>query len=205
MVLQIIGAQMRQHLNVLLESRTGVEMNVLHDRLREIRSEANMNNVYGSSMQVNVTMRACADYISTYVKGAFDDYKRVVGADPRRYKSKHLKDFESDFLVRMEQEANCIRDLVETAIGGMVKYHGDLNGKWMQNYGGPCSLALKWVASEVALFNMQLLKSRPTFATRFKDWHENNPVLVLVGYALAAAAALATIKAAHEIALGFIG
>lgn len=58
MVLQIIGAQMRQHLNVLLESRTGVEMNVLHDRLREIRSEANMNNVYGSSMQVNVTMRA---------------------------------------------------------------------------------------------------------------------------------------------------
>lgn len=196
---------MRQHLNVLLDSRTGVEIKVLHDRLREIRSEANMNNVYGSSMQVNVTMRACSDYISTYIKGALDDYKRVVGADPRRFRKKHLQDFESDFLVRMEQEANSIRSLVETAVGGMIKYHGDPDGKWIENYEGPCSLALKWAASEVALFNMQLLNSRPTFATRFKDWHENNPALVLIGYALAAAGALATIKAAHEIALGFIG
>jgi hypothetical protein len=195
---------MRQHLNVLLESRTGVEMNVLHDRLREIRSEANMNNVYGSSMQVNVTMRACSDYINNYSKGALDDYKRAVGADPRRFKRKHLKDFESDFLARMEQEAKTIRDLVESAVGGMIKYHGDPDGKWMQNYEGPSSLALKRAASEVALFNMQLLNLKPKFATTFKDWCEDKPLLVLFGYALAGAAALATLKAAYDIVAGFI-
>lgn len=163
-----------------------------------------MNNVYGSSMQVNVTMRACSDYINNYSKGALDDYKRVVGADPRRFKRKHLKDFESDFLARMEQEAKTIRDLVASAMGGMIKYPGDPDGKWMQNYEGPCSLALKWAASEVALFNMQLLNSKPKFATRFKDWYEDKPLLVLFGHALAGAAALATIKAAYGIVAGFI-
>lgn len=63
----------------------------------------------------------------------------------------------------------------------------------------PSSLALKWIASEVALFNMQLLDSKPKFATRFKDLYEDKPSLVLFGSAVGGAAALATLKAAYDV------
>lgn len=150
-------------------------------------------------MQVNMTTRACSDYIDNYLKGALDDYKRAVSADRRRFKQDHLKDFEADFFARIEHEVKTVRDLIESGVGGMIQYHGDWNGKWMQNYDQPSSLALRWAASEVALFNMQLLDSKPRFATTFKEWYEDKPSLVLFASALGGAAALATLKADYDV------
>lgn len=195
---------MRQHLNVLLDARTRVETQILHDRIREIRSEANMNHVFGSSMQVNITLRACSDYIDNYFRGALDDYKRVVSVDPERFNRNYLKDLESDFVTRMEREVKIVRDLVERAVGGMIEYHGDPLGNWMQNYDRPSSLALKRIASEVTLFNMHLLDLKPKLSTRIKDWCDDKPPLVLFGYALAGAAAVATIKGTYDIVAGLI-
>lgn len=172
---------MIEQLKDLLDFRSSSETTLLHDRLRDIRSNMNANGVFNSSMHVNAAIRACSDYIEQYGSSSLEDYKRAISAAGQKYNSDYLSSALDFFLLRLSEEKIKTQEIIKSSVGGIAS---SLSNKGLQDYQAyevAWSNVFRKAKAEAEIFNALLLEKKPSLLSLLKDkWHSNPAFVVIV-------------------------